>query len=186
MICILYLVNCLLPFCYFVLPATPPPTPTPRGFLLLFQLRHIPVFSFCLTSSVSVKFSAADTCGGLKRGNLLWEHPYTVCVCPVALVEELDLIWTQVTLFVRICGSSLTLVGDRAEGGVAKVQIPLVSDCPCSIGAGAGPIIVAETMRLGLQLAPVPCKCMLFPLPASAPLLQRGGVLEREGGWLGG
>ena len=32
----------------------------------------------------------------------MWQHPYTDCMCPVALVGKLDLKWAQVTFFPRV------------------------------------------------------------------------------------
>ena len=37
------------------------------------------------------------------RHVLVWEHPYEVCTCPVALVGELDLRWAQATSSCGVC-----------------------------------------------------------------------------------
>ena len=50
----------------------------------------------------------------------MWEHPCTDCVCPMPLVEELDLMWPQVTPFLSVCWKLSLSLGCGAGDGVAR------------------------------------------------------------------
>ena len=54
----------------------------------------------------------------------MWKHPYTVCLCPVALVGEMDLTGTQVTSYIRVCWllSPWHDVGLKMEGYLSQIQ----------------------------------------------------------------
>ena len=58
------------------------------------------------------------------KGVLLWEHPYVVYMCPVALVGELDLKWAQTASFPGVCwqqvGLELEQPEPEAEPGVSQ------------------------------------------------------------------
>lgn len=73
----------------------------PRGSLVLSIETNSSVssfyFSFCLHE---MRWSSY-----LCRCVLMSEHSCRVCMCPVTLVRELDLLWTQVTSFLRYAGS---------------------------------------------------------------------------------
>ena len=45
----------------------------------------------------------------------MWECPYAVCVCPVALVEELNLEVSMGHIFPQGLLAAITLVGRRLE-----------------------------------------------------------------------
>ena len=64
----------------------------------------------------------------------MWEHPYTVCLYPVALVGELGLTWTQV-MFSQGMLVSITLVGGGAGGGAARAEASYKTKFPLCLVA---------------------------------------------------
>ena len=72
-----------------------------------------------------------------------WNHFYTDCVCPVRLVWELDLMWTQVTSFLSALATItwvMGVAGDRAAraGGECEMGLPLCSVAVTTL-SGVGP-----------------------------------------------
>ena len=122
------------------------------------------------------------------RGVLVWECLYTVCVCPAAIVGELDLMWTRIMSFPRMCWqlSSCKEVGMEMEaiGPVPGVSWGFSTDHlpePPYWGCGWGPSCWSRSPEGWVWAGCVPFKCVYCPLPALFPLSQRGAVLEQEG-----
>ena len=85
---ILYLVNYLFHYLCFS--------------LALSMETNSSIFSFCLTVSVSMILGETATYCCLEGVSLCGSIPIQP-VCPVVLVGELDLTWTQVMSFLRVC-----------------------------------------------------------------------------------
>lgn len=47
----------------------------------------------------------------------MWDHPYAVCMCPVALVRELDLKSSWVTLSPGVLAAVMLVGGGGGDGG---------------------------------------------------------------------
>ena len=84
--------------------------------------------------------------------------------------------------------AAVILVGGGAvDGGVGPSQMlgrasPLLSGCYPTIWCGGrSQVAGAEALRVGSELAKFPLSVCFLPLPALAPLLQRGAVVEQEG-----
>ena len=163
-------------FCFLTVSSARPPT----GFsLALWVEAHSSAFSFCSAFPASVRFSAGVACGGLK-GVSLWEPPYTVSG-PTGFGGRVGFDVNTSHTFVGMCWYSRR--GRRWGRRSGEGQIPLVSDCPCSAGAGAGPSLLSQKPWGLASARSGPCKCALFAFPASAPLLRRGGVWELGVWW---
>ena len=122
---ILYLVSCLLTFHYLIF----------SGFFFCsFNWDHFFCLLILLNFLCLYEFRWNRYLLWSRRAVLMWKCTYTVCVCPVALVGELDFMWTQVMSFLRVCWQmSPTLVGGGDGDGGARawarrqVGLPLCS-----------------------------------------------------------
>ena len=84
-------------------------------------------FLFFLSFSVSLTLGKAITYSSPWKWFLVWECPYEVCVCPMALVGELDLKWAWTVSSPGVWWQplhwwdvGLELVGPEPEPGVSK------------------------------------------------------------------
>ena len=69
----------------------------------------------------------------------MWGHPYTDRVCTIPLVGELDLAWTQVTSFLRVCWQlSPGRGGARDAGARDGVRCEVGLLCSVAITALSG------------------------------------------------
>ena len=118
------------------------------------------------------------------KGVFLCECPYTVCMCSLALVGELDLLWAWVMSSSRVCWQLLPweVVGLETKGlepgpgwaGVSLISGQLhwswdqVTSC-CS-----------RSPEGQVHAGSIPFKYVLSPFPAPEPLSQRVAVLEQE------
>lgn len=128
---------------------------------------------FCL---YSIRWNSYISCSW--RSFQVWEHPYSVCMCPVALVGGLDLTWAQVPSFLSVCWQNQ--VWGRTS--------PLLSGHHHPIGCKVwSEIAGAEALRVGSKL-------ILFPLSVCSPsptsigtFAPKWAVLEQEGPeWVSG
>ena len=89
------------------------------------------------------------------KGYPLWKHPCIVCVCPLALVGELDLLE---------CAGSYYLLGRGAWDGVARARarapLSLVANSTL-LGAKSAPRLLSGVLRVRSELGQ-------FPLTVSA------------------
>ena len=98
----------------------------------------------------------------------MWEHPCTACVCPVALVRELNLMWTQVMSFLMMrCqlspwwGMELELERPESETSVSQ-GLPSAQWLDCPLWAGSSPALLEQRSWDWCELA-------LLSLGASLP-----------------
>ena len=96
------------------------------------------------------------------------EHPCTACVCPVALVRELNLMWTQVMSFLMMrCqlspwwGMELELERPESETSVSQ-GLPSAQWLDCPLWAGSSPALLEQRSWDWCELA-------LLSLGASLP-----------------
>lgn len=126
----------------------------------------LPFHLICLIFSASMNLGETVTLLQFWRGDLMWEHSYTDCLCPVPLMRELDLMWRQVTSFLRML-AAITLVGGGMEGQELMPgmgwDFPLVQwlSLPCW-GQSLSQVAGAEALRVRPRLA-------LFPLSVCFP-----------------
>ena len=60
----------------------------------------------------------------------MWEHPYVDCICPMPLTGELDLMWMQVTSFLKVCWQLSSLWEWRLEVQGLELELAVRWDFP--------------------------------------------------------
>lgn len=119
------------------------------------------LFSLCLTFTVSTKIGKSLPL--LLKAILMWEHPCTACVCPVALVRELNLMWTQSCLSLWCAVSShlggtwswVTRVRNKCEP-----ELPSAQWLYCPLWAGSGPALLEWKSWDCCRAGSVPLRCV--------------------------
>ena len=111
----------------------------------------------------------------------MWECPCTDCMCPIPLVEELDLIWMQVMSFLRVCWQLSPGRGEARDRGAragagCEARLPLWSVTNTALmGMGVWyQVAEAEALMVSTELA-------LFYLSVCFPLSRNWDACPRSG-----
>ena len=143
-----------------------------RVFSIFFCLEKIPLSSHLLNFLCLYEVRRNSYLSSSWRDVLVWEHPYAVYVCPVALVGELDLTWAGLMSSQGEL-AAITLQGGGAGDGGLELEPGVSHGFSCAQwlplpywGRFTSQCSGAETLRVG-------SKQVLFLLGVHSPPSQQ-------------